>query len=108
MTLEDPVESFRLVSALLGALAAGLLMWRLIGTWLDLDVLHHALGILLVLSMGVGILYSLEHAAAQSPFAMSGWLYVLHRLAVLVVAVMWSRWFQRREAPWKRTRGTGP
>lgn len=95
-------DMLRLVTALLGAAAAGLLLWRLLGCWLDTTVLVHVLGVLLVASVLLGAVANYVNARNDAPDNGVVWLILLHRLACIVVAVMWPHWLNRTDPPYRR------
>lgn len=95
-------DTFHLITALAGALAAGLLMWRVVGYWADTTHLVHVLGSLLAVSVLLGalILVVLPPSSTGLAFAVEC-LLLLHRLLCIAVAVMWPTWMDR-------TRGRHP
>lgn len=95
-------DTLRLVTALVGALACGLLLWRLLATWLDTTVLVHVLGGLLVVSVLLGAVASSLNNANGAPANPVLWLILLHRLLCILVAVMWPVWCDRKRPPYRR------
>lgn len=87
-----------------GVAVFGLLLWRLISTWLRLTVLEHALALLLAGSVLAAAIaqYALIRAAngtlPDNPFL---WVVVAHRAACLVLVVFWTRWLGRRHSPFR-------
>lgn len=100
--------TLHLIAALTGALAAGLLLWRLIGCWPDTSPLVHVLGILLAVSivLGAGVLLILPPGDSATAVTVE-WLLLIHRLVCIAVAIMWPTWLDRSRAPAGRIHPTG-
>lgn len=95
-------DNLRLVAALVGALACGLLTWRLLATWLDTTVLVHVLGGLLIASVLIGAVNNLVNAGNHAPDNPTVWLMLAHRLLCVAVALMWPVWLDRKRPPHQR------
>lgn len=95
-------DALRMLTAMVGVLAAGLLTWRLLACWLDTTVLVHVLGGLLIASVVIGAVATSVNAHNSAPANPTLWLLLAHRLACVVVAVMWPRWLNRTTAPYRR------
>lgn len=95
-------ESLRLLVAIAGVVAAGLLCWRLLATWLDSTVLVHVLGLLLIASVLVGALATHVNRLNDAPPNPVLWLILAHRVACIVVAIMWATWHGRTDPPYRR------
>lgn len=89
-------DALHLVTALVGALAAGMLMWRVIGFWPDTTRLVHVLGVLLAASVLLGALILVVLPPGSTALAIAvECLLLLHRLVCIAVAVMWPTWMDR-------------
>lgn len=86
------VEWFRLVNALLGMAASGLLLYRLIGRWPLSSRLSKCLISLLALSCLTMGLNSARNAELHAPFNEVGVLAMVVNVGSIIVGLIWHRW----------------
>jgi FtsH-binding integral membrane protein len=92
-----------------GVAVFGLLLWRLISTWLRLTVLEHALSLLLAGSLlAAAIAQHALIARADGTLPDNPWLWVVvaHRACCLILVVFWTRWLGRRHSPFRNSAST--
>lgn len=103
--------SIREIATYLGMIAFGLISFRLAQTWTRTPVVLHAVGLLLASSLIVSAMgtYGLHQMdAAPSTFTVLTiyvpiiWLVIVHRVATIIVALMWGHWLDRRTSPFRR------
>ena len=89
------------LSAALGSAALGGILYRLITTWTTTPVLVHVLAIgvcWLLLWSAVGQYQLLDKA----PLTAATWPGVVGRLALIVVAIHWPAWVDRKGSPFRK------
>lgn len=88
-------DGLRFAVAMAGTLAMALLLWRLIGHWLDTPPLVHLLGALLVTSLAASAAATAVNASNDAPANPVLWLILFHRLLCVAVALAWPVWVER-------------
>lgn len=104
-TTSPTPDALRLVASVLGFVGFVLLVGRLVADWGRTDVLVHALAILLLGSLLIASAGSARLAAHPGSGPVNEVLYlaILHRVAVIVAALMWPVWLQRHYSPFRST-----
>jgi len=98
----------RLVSSLVGAVALGGLLYRLISTWDETPVLVHVLSLALAALLLVGAVAQLQlggfgPGAVRGPVPITAgtWPGIVVRTGCIVIVVFWPRWIERRRSPFR-------
>lgn len=100
----------RLVSTLTGAAALYGIVFRLVTTWSEVPVLVHVLSLVIVGFLILGALAQLQLGGflpgpfqrGKVPLSIAVWPGVGLRVAIIVIALFWPRWVDRRESPFRR------
>lgn len=91
----------RAATAAAGIIAGAALGFRVLQCWDHTTVLVHVLGLALIASVLLGSLATSVNAANDAPFNPVTWAVLAHRLACILIAVMWPYWLDRTRAPYR-------